>query len=113
MERELLSAARLALVIRNNRPCNQITAVLVVITTDQRTSTTVSSPVAVETLNHPEKEEVFLRELEDTVVDNPEGEQLTPRAGDEEGDFDVLAGESQDSGLEGKDAVLAESVAAP
>lgn len=110
----MLSAAWLALVIHNNRPCNQITAVLVVLTTDQRTTTTtVSRPVTVETLNHPEKEEVFLRELEDTVVDNPEGEQLTPRAGDEEGDFDVLAGESQDSGLEGKDAVLAESVAAP
>lgn len=112
MKREMLPAAAwLALVIHNNRPCNQITAVLVVLTTDQRTSMTC--PVTVETLNHPEKEEVFLRELEDTVVDNPEGEQLTPRAGDEEGDFDVLAGESQDSGLEGKDAVLAESVAAP
>lgn len=105
--------------MHNNRPWDQITvaaaaaaaAVLVVITTDQRTSMTC--PVTVETLNHPEKEEVFLRELEDTVVDNPDGKQLTPRAGDEEGDFDVLGGESQDSGLEGKDAVLTKSVAAP
>lgn len=70
-------------------------------------------PIAVQALDHPEEEEILSGEFQVSLVDQSEGQEVAPRARDEERDGDLLGLESDHGPLEAQHAVLAERVSAP